>query len=42
MKPDLRLSDRAYALIAAIFYIGYIIFEVPSNFILHRIGANVG
>jgi MFS transporter, ACS family, tartrate transporter len=39
MKPDLQLSDRAYALGAAIFYIGYISFEVPSNLILHRIGA---
>src|SRR5262245_9630412 len=39
MKPELGLSDGAYALGAAIFYVGYIIFEVPSNLILHRIGA---
>lgn len=39
MKPDLELSDRAYSLGAAIFYVGYIVFEVPSNLILHRVGA---
>jgi ACS family tartrate transporter-like MFS transporter len=39
MQPDLRLSDGAYSLGMGIFYIGYILFEVPSNLILHQMGA---
>jgi MFS transporter, ACS family, tartrate transporter len=33
------LDESAYALGAGIFYIGYLLFEVPSNLILLRIGA---
>src|ERR1051326_5871014 len=33
------LDEEAYALGAGIFYIGYLIFEVPSNLILLRMGA---
>lgn len=33
------LSEEAYALGAGIFYIGYLLFEVPSNLILLRMGA---
>lgn len=33
------LSKRAYALGAGLFYIGYLLFEVPSNLILLRVGA---
>src|SRR5262249_46425090 len=39
MLDDLRLGEEVYALGAGIFYIGYVAFEVPSNLILHRIGA---
>lgn len=41
MKPELGISDREYGLIAAIFFAGYVLFEVPSNLLLHRIGARV-
>ncbi|WP_049117528.1 MFS transporter, partial [Burkholderia cepacia] len=41
MAGDLGLSDAAYGLGAGIFFFGYFIFEVPSNLILHRIGARV-
>ncbi len=41
MLKDLNLSDAVYGLGAGIFFIGYFIFEVPSNLILHRVGARV-
>ncbi|PTQ11331.1 MFS transporter [Sphingomonas oleivorans] len=39
LQADLGLSNTAFALGAGIFFIGYALFEVPSNLILHRIGA---
>ena len=41
MATDLGLSDSAYGLGAGIFFFGYFLFEVPSNLILHRVGARV-
>lgn len=40
-QADTRLSDAAYALGAGIFFIGYALFEVPSNLIMHRVGGRV-
>ena len=39
MLNDLRWSDTVYGLGAGIFFLGYFLFEVPSNMILHRFGA---
>ncbi len=39
MLSDLKFSETAYGLGAGIFFIGYFLFEVPSNLILHRTGA---
>lgn len=39
MKQTLPFSDEAYALGAGIFFLGYFLFEVPSNLMLERIGA---
>jgi MFS family permease len=39
MAGDIGLSDAAYGLGAGIFYLGYILFEIPSNLVLQRIGA---
>ncbi|MFC0675899.1 MFS transporter [Brachybacterium hainanense] len=33
------LSTAAYAFGAGLFFIGYAVFEVPSNMIMHRVGA---
>src|SRR5207249_1683965 len=41
MLTDLKFSDTVYGLGAGIFFIGYFLFEVPSNIILHRTGARV-
>ncbi|GAB7543247.1 MFS transporter [Cupriavidus sp. 8B] len=39
MLNDLRFSETIYGLGAGIFFLGYFIFEVPSNMILHKVGA---
>ncbi|ACC74465.1 MFS transporter [Paraburkholderia phymatum] len=39
MLGSLGLSEVAYGLGASLFFIGYLIFEVPSNILLHRYGA---
>jgi MFS family permease len=39
MRQDLGFSNAAYGLGAGIFFVGYFIFEVPSNIILQRVGA---
>lgn len=39
MQQELGLSDAAYGLGAGIFFLGYVLLEVPSNFLLVRIGA---
>ncbi len=39
MNRDLKLSAAVYGLGSGIFFIGYALFEVPSNLILARVGA---
>ncbi|WP_213958503.1 MFS transporter [Variovorax sp. dw_954] len=39
MKQTLPFSNEVYGLGAGIFFIGYLIFEVPSNLMLVKIGA---
>ncbi|RQS53617.1 MULTISPECIES: MFS transporter, partial [unclassified Burkholderia] len=39
MLSDLRFSETVYGMGAGIFFLGYFLFEVPSNLILHRVGA---
>ncbi|WP_240051657.1 MFS transporter [Pseudonocardia sp. EV170527-09] len=41
MNADLGLSAAAYGLGAGLFFVGYFFFEVPSNVILHRVGARI-
>jgi ACS family tartrate transporter-like MFS transporter len=41
MKVDVGFSDAVYGFGAGIFFIGYFLFEVPSNLILQRVGARV-
>jgi ACS family tartrate transporter-like MFS transporter len=38
MKADLGFGDAVYGLGAGIFFLGYFVFEVPSNLILERVG----
>lgn len=39
MQQDVGISDAVYGLGAGIFFLGYVLFEVPSNLLLTRIGA---
>ncbi|WP_413197384.1 MFS transporter [Pararobbsia alpina] len=39
MASDLHLSATAYGFGAGVFFIGYFVFEVPSNLLLHKLGA---
>jgi MFS family permease len=39
MKVDLAFSDAIYGLGAGIFFLGYILFEVPSNLLLVKVGV---
>ena len=41
MLQDLQFSETVYGLGAGIFFVGYFLFEVPSNVILHRVGARI-
>ncbi|MFJ8911214.1 MFS transporter [Amycolatopsis sp. NPDC102389] len=41
MNADLGISSAAYGLGAGLFFVGYFFFEVPSNVILHKVGARV-
>ncbi len=39
MQSDLHLEDWAFDLGYGIFYFGYLVFEVPANLLLRRVGA---
>ncbi|MQQ99767.1 MFS transporter [Glaciimonas soli] len=41
MLNDLQFSETIYGLGAGIFFIGYFLFEIPSNIILHKVGARI-
>src|ERR1035437_5515969 len=39
MNKELGISSSAFGMIAGIFFIAYFFFEVPSNVIMHKVGA---
>ncbi len=41
MLSELQFSEAVYGLGAGLFFVGYILFEVPSNLVLERVGAKV-
>jgi ACS family tartrate transporter-like MFS transporter len=41
MNRDLGISSQQFGLVAGMFFFGYFIFEIPSNLLLHRIGARI-
>lgn len=40
-QADTGISNAAFAFGASIFFVGYAAFEVPSNLIMHRVGAKL-
>ena len=41
MNADLALTAEVFGLLSGIFFIGYFFFEIPSNMILHKVGARI-
>lgn len=41
MMSDLHLSEAVYGLGAGIFFVGYLLFEVPSNLVMQKVGARL-
>jgi D-galactonate transporter len=41
MQKELAFSETVYGFGAGIFFLGYVLFEVPSNVILHKVGARL-
>ncbi len=41
MLDQLQFSETAFGLGAGLFFVGYILFEVPSNLILEKVGARI-
>ena len=39
IKRDLGFPDAVYGLGASLFFVGYFLFEIPSNLVLERVGA---
>src|ERR1700756_2453131 len=41
MNKDLGFSPSVFGFGAGIFFLGYFLFEVPSNLALHKVGARI-
>ncbi len=41
MQEDLGFSETVFGLGSGIFFLGYFLFEVPSNIFMHKVGARV-
>ena len=41
MNKDLGISMTVFGTVAGIFFVSYFLFEIPSNVILHRVGARI-
>lgn len=41
MNRELAITSQQFGLAAGIFFCGYFLFEIPSNLILHKIGARI-
>jgi MFS transporter, ACS family, tartrate transporter len=41
MNKELAITSQQFGLLAGIFFFGYFLFEIPSNLLLHKIGARI-
>src|SRR6202790_2756059 len=41
MNKELAITSQQFGLLVGIFFFGYFLFEIPSNLLLHKIGARV-
>src|SRR5215472_14576937 len=41
MNKDLAITSQQFGLLSGIFFWGYFIFEIPSNLLMHKVGARI-
>jgi ACS family tartrate transporter-like MFS transporter len=41
MNRALAITSQQFGFLAGIFFLGYFFFEIPSNLLLHKLGARV-
>jgi len=41
MNKELGIGSQQFGLLVGIFFFGYFLFEIPSNLLLHKLGARV-
>jgi MFS transporter, ACS family, tartrate transporter len=41
MNKELAITSQQYGMLTGIFFIGYFLFEIPSNLLLHQVGARL-
>src|ERR1700731_1681579 len=41
MNKELVITSQQFGLLVGIFFFGYFLFEIPSNLMLHKVGARV-
>ena len=41
MNKELGITSQQFGLVVGVFFISYSLFEIPSNLILHKVGARV-
>jgi sugar phosphate permease len=41
MNKDLAITSQQFGLLVGVFFFGYFLFEIPSNLLLHKIGARI-
>lgn len=41
MNKELAITREQFGLVAGIFFFGYFLFEIPSNLLLHKLGARI-
>lgn len=41
MNPAIGINPQVFGIGAGIFFVGYLLFEIPSNLLMHRVGARL-
>ena len=41
MNKELAITNQQFGLLVGVFFFGYFIFEIPSNLLMHKVGARV-
>src|SRR5215470_15862901 len=41
MNKELAITNQQFGLLVGVFFFGYCVFEIPSNLLLHKMGARI-